>query len=221
MASKMNKRLGLLSSEDNVNTQRMDPDENNERLSAQVKAIQVLSTVRAMQDEIQDINQQIEQENKKLQANQQDFNFAAQESSLLESEIQELVSEMGLGQPSEASDPSEVMVSSSSSSIGDALRILAKQRQRIQQQSKLIAEAQLTKAQASLQEQQKLRLEKDQLVSQIESVTRSNRNKAKLRTQQKRRDAFLERLKQKKAVDAHKALIEASNTRYTFWISKI
>ena len=32
----------------------------------QVKAMEVLSTVRAMQDEIQDINEQIEKENKKL-----------------------------------------------------------------------------------------------------------------------------------------------------------
>lgn len=81
------KRMGMMS-----DTERMDPDENNERLSAQVKAIQVLSTVRAMQDEIQDINQQIEAENKKLQfSNQQ-----VQESSQLESEIEQLVSEMGL-----------------------------------------------------------------------------------------------------------------------------
>lgn len=91
--------------------------------------------------------------------------------------------------------------------------MLAQRRQKIQQQSKLIAEAQLQKAQVSLLEQQKLRQEKDQLVSQIESSKRSQLNKAKLRLMAKRRDAFLERLKQKKSVDAHKALIEASNTR--------
>lgn len=83
------KRMGIMSDSE---TERMDPDENNERLSAQVKAIQVLSTVRAMQDEIQDINQQIEAENKKLQISNQQV----QDNSQLESEIEQLVSEMGL-----------------------------------------------------------------------------------------------------------------------------
>ena len=96
--SVMNKRIGQV---DNVNAgenERMDLDENNDRLSAQVKAIQVLSTVRAMQDEIQDINQQIEAENKKLQREDQ-----------LKDQIEEF---------------KEVMITSpsSSSDLGDALR---------------------------------------------------------------------------------------------------
>ena len=53
--------------------------------------MEVLSTVRAMQDEIQDINEQIEKENKKLKVES-----SQSASTGLESEIEQLVSEMGL-----------------------------------------------------------------------------------------------------------------------------
>ena len=91
-------QIGLAPSNNNNNRDsgaepRMDLDENNDRLSAQVKAIQVLSTVRAMQDEIQDINEQIEKENKKLKV---ESSIQSQSTAGLESEIEQLVSEMGL-----------------------------------------------------------------------------------------------------------------------------
>ena len=54
--------------------------------------MEVLSTVRAMQDEIQDINEQIEKGNKKLKVE----SFSQSASAGLESEIEQLVSEMGL-----------------------------------------------------------------------------------------------------------------------------
>ena len=54
--------------------------------------MEVLSTVRAMQDEIQDINEQIEKENKKLKVE----SSSQSASAGLESEIEQLVSEMGL-----------------------------------------------------------------------------------------------------------------------------
>ena len=95
------KRMGLFTNENSQ--ERMGLDENNQRLSAQVKAIQVLSTVRAMQDEIQDINQQIEAENKKLKDSNGNNNGLI--ASLtpgnqgLEREIEQLVSDMGLQTP--------------------------------------------------------------------------------------------------------------------------
>ena len=54
--------------------------------------MEVLSTVRAMQDEIQDINEQIEKENKKLKVESSSQSASAGR----ESEIEQLVSEMGL-----------------------------------------------------------------------------------------------------------------------------
>ena len=101
------KRIGLAASSNLNNNKRdssaesrMDLDENNDRLSAQVKAIQVLSTVRAMQDEIQDINEQIEKENKKLKVESSIQSVHQQQSTAgLESEIEQLVSEMGLEGP--------------------------------------------------------------------------------------------------------------------------
>ena len=101
------KRIGLAASSNLNNNKRdssaehsrMDLDENNDRLSAQVKAIQVLSTVRAMQDEIQDINEQIEKENKKLKV---ESSIQSQSTAGLESEIEQLVSEMGLEGPGAA-----------------------------------------------------------------------------------------------------------------------
>ena len=77
-------RMGL--SSENA---RMDLNESAERLNAQVEAIKVLSTVRQMQDEIQDINQQIEMENAK-------FPTSRSEAGSLESEIEQLESEMQL-----------------------------------------------------------------------------------------------------------------------------
>ena len=59
------------------------------------------------------------------------------------------------------------MTPSSSSSIGDALRVLAQRRQKIAKQSQLIANAQSRQAESELKEQQKLKREKDLLVSQI------------------------------------------------------
>ena len=103
------KRIGLAAGSGSLNNNnkrdssaesRMDLDENNDRLSAQVKAIQVLSTVRAMQDEIQDINEQIEKENKKLKVESSIQSVHQQQSTAgLESEIEQLVSEMGLEGP--------------------------------------------------------------------------------------------------------------------------
>ena len=101
----------------------------------------------------------------------------------------------------------------SSSSIGDALRVLASRRQKIAKQSQLIAQAQLRQAESELKEQQKLKLEKDLLVSQIENNKRKQINRVKLKAQAKKRDAFMSRLKKKKAMDAHQTLIEASNSR--------
>ena len=49
----------------------------------------------------------------------------------------------------------------SSSSIGDALRVLASRRQKIAKQSQLIAQAQLRQAESELQDQRKLKREKD------------------------------------------------------------
>ena len=105
------------------------------------------------------------------------------------------------------------MTSASSSSIGDALRILAQRRQKIQGTQKLIAEAQLRNAEVSLQEQQKLRAEKEQLVSQIESAKRSQISRQKAKEKAKMRRAFLDKLQKKKAFDAHKTLADASNQR--------
>ena len=105
------------------------------------------------------------------------------------------------------------MTPSSSSSIGDALRVLAQRRQKIAKQSQLIANAQFRQAESELKEQQKLKREKDLLVSQIENSKRREINKAKLKAQARRREAFMSRLKKKKAMDAHQALIEASNSR--------
>ena len=105
------------------------------------------------------------------------------------------------------------MTPASSSSIGDALRILAQRRQKIQGTQKLIAEAQLRNAEVSLQEQQKLRAEKEQLVSQIESAKRSQISRQKAKEKAKMRRAFLDKLQKKKAFDAHKTLADASNQR--------
>ena len=105
------------------------------------------------------------------------------------------------------------MTPSSSGSIGDALRVLASRRQKIAKQSKLIANAQMRQAKAELKKQQKLKEEKDTLVSQIENSKRRQINRVKLKAQAKRREAFLSRLKKKKAMDAHQTLIEASNSR--------
>ena len=102
------KRIGLAAGSGSLNNNnkrdssaesRMDLDENNDRLSAQVKAIQVLSTVRAMQDEIQDINEQIEKENKKLKVESSIQSVHQKSTAGLESEIEQLVSEMGLEGP--------------------------------------------------------------------------------------------------------------------------
>ena len=105
------KRIGLAAGSGSLNNNnkrdssaesRMDLDENNDRLSAQVKAIQVLSTVRAMQDEIQDINEQIEKENKKLKVESSIQSVHQKSTAGLESEIEQLVSEMGLEGPGAA-----------------------------------------------------------------------------------------------------------------------
>ena len=101
----------------------------------------------------------------------------------------------------------------SSSSIGDALRVLASRRQKIAKQSQLIAQAQLRQAESELQDQRKLKREKDILVSQIENSKRKQINTVKLKAKAKMRDAFLSRLKKKKAMDSHQALIDASNSR--------
>ena len=101
----------------------------------------------------------------------------------------------------------------SSSSIGDALRGLASRRQKIAKQSQLIAQAQLRQAESELQDQRKLKREKDILVSQIENSKRKQINTVKLKAKAKMRDAFLSRLKKKKAMDSHQALIDASNSR--------
>ena len=105
------------------------------------------------------------------------------------------------------------MTPSSSGSIGNALRVLASRRKKIAKQSQLIANAQMRQAEAELKQQQKLKEEKDTIVSQIENSKRRQINRAKLKAQNKRRDAFLSRLKKKKAMDAHNAMIEASNSR--------
>ena len=57
----MSKRMGSAVSDPVESVNRMDLGSTDaERLSAQVKAISLLSTVRNMQDEIKDINDQIE-----------------------------------------------------------------------------------------------------------------------------------------------------------------
>ena len=110
-------------------------------------------------------------------------------------------------------NPTEETEQMTSSSIGNALRLLASRRQKIAKQTQLIANAQLRQAEAELKEQQKLKLEKDILLSQIEKSKRREINKAKLKAQAQRRDTLLSQLKRKKANKAHQSLIEASNTR--------
>ena len=93
-----------------------------------------------MQDEIQDINAQIEKENKKLPMTSDNTRQEQEHTRLLESEIELLVNEMGIQNPSEfridsglVEEPGEIMVASeASSNIGDALRLLAQKKQRIQ-----------------------------------------------------------------------------------------
>ena len=110
-------------------------------------------------------------------------------------------------------NPTEETEQMTSSSIGNALRLLASRRQKIAKQTQLIANAQLRQAEAELKEQQKLKLEKDILLSQIEKSKRREINKAKLKAQAQRRETLLSQLKRKKANKAHQSLIEASNTR--------
>ena len=62
-AKRMGEASSFISSDNSKSVDRMDLGSSADRLSAQVKAISVLNTVRAMQDEIKDINQQIEKEN--------------------------------------------------------------------------------------------------------------------------------------------------------------
>ena len=110
-------------------------------------------------------------------------------------------------------NPTEETEQMTSSSIGNALRLLASRRQKIAKQTQLIANAQLRQAEAELKEQQKLKLEKDIFLSQIEKSKRREINKAKLKAQAQRRETLLSQLKRKKANQAHQSLIEASNTR--------
>ena len=188
-------RMGL--SSENA---RMDLNESAERLNAQVEAIKVLSTVRQMQDEIQDINQQIEMENAK-------FPTSRSEAGSLESEIEQLESEMQLF-------PSATMLTAEDSNddLGDALRLLAA-KQKLQNTQKLIAEAQLRKAESALQQQQQLEREKEDFISQIEATKRKQVDIRKQQIRSKMRSAFLDRIKKKKAQDAHKNLFAASNQR--------
>ena len=189
-------RMGL--SSENA---RMDLNESAERLNAQVEAIMVLSTVRQMQDEIQDINEQIEQENKKLNTN------SAGGSSSMESEIEQLESEMQL-----FSSQTMLTAEDSNDDLSDALRLLAA-KQKLQNTQKLIAEAQLRKAESALQQQQQLEREKESFISQIEATKRKEVDRRKLQVRAKMRAAFLDRIKKKKAQDAHKNLFAASNQR--------
>ena len=180
---------------------RMDLNESAERLNAQVEAIKVLSTVRQMQDEIQDINEQIEQENKKLNTN------SVGGSSSMESEIEQLESEMQL-----FSSQTMLTAEDSNDDLSDALRLLAA-KQKLQNTQKLIAEAQLRKAESALQQQQQLEREKESFISQIEATKRKEVDRRKLQVRAKMRAAFLDRIKKKKAQDAHKNLFAASNQR--------
>ena len=90
---------------------------------------------------------------------------------------------------------------------------MASRRQKIAKQTQLIANAQLRQAENDLKEHQKLKLEKDILLSQIEKTKRREINKAKLKSQAQKRQTLMSRLRKKKAYEALQSLIDASNTR--------
>ena len=163
------KRMGEVSSSFSNNnsksgSDRMDLGSSAERLSAQVKAISVLNTVRAMQDEIKDINQQIENENAML------ADTTTEARNDLQSQLTRLAFEMGKSNSAQV-DPGLLLTGDSLASsnptqpssidLGDALKILADKRQKLESSQRIIEEARLRQAEDTLQNDRKIQQEKN------------------------------------------------------------
>ena len=170
LAKRMGEVSSSFSSSDNSKSSidRMDLGSSAERLSAQVKAISVLNTVRAMQDEIKDINQQIENENAML------ADTTTEARNDLQSQLTRLAFEMGKSNSAAQVDPGLLLTGDSLSSsvttpntqpssidLGDALKILADKRQKLESSQRIIEEARLRQAEDTLQNDRKIQQEKN------------------------------------------------------------
>ena len=166
LAKRMGEVSSSFSSSDNSKSgsDRMDLGSSAERLSAQVKAISVLNTVRAMQDEIKDINQQIENENAML------ADTTTEARNDLQSQLTRLAFEMGKSNSAQV-DPGLLLTGDSLASsnptqpssidLGDALKILADKRQKLESSQRIIEEARLRQAEDTLQNDRKIQQEKN------------------------------------------------------------
>ena len=165
-AKRMGEASSFISSDNSKSIDRMDLGSSADRLSAQVKAISVLNTVRAMQDEIKDINQQIEKENSML------AETTTEARNDLQSQLTRLAFEMGKSNSAAQVDPGLLLTGDSLSvttpntqpssiDLGDALKILADKRQKLESSQRIIEEARLRQAEDTLQRDQKIQQEKN------------------------------------------------------------
>ena len=165
-AKRMGEASSFISSDNSKSVDRMDLGSSADRLSAQVKAISVLNTVRAMQDEIKDINQQIEKENSML------AETTTEARNDLQSQLTRLAFEMGKSNSAAQVDPGLLLTGDSLSvttpntqpssiDLGDALKILADKRQKLESSQRIIEEARLRQAEDTLQRDQKIQQEKN------------------------------------------------------------
>ena len=165
-AKRMGEASSFISSDNSKSVDRMDLGSSADRLSAQVKAISVLNTVRAMQDEIKDINQQIEKENSML------ADTTTEARNDLQSQLTRLAFEMGKSNSAAQVDPGLLLTGDSLSvttpntqpssiDLGDALKILADKRQKLESSQRIIEEARLRQAEDTLQRDQKIQQEKN------------------------------------------------------------